>query len=188
MASRTATPERLLVPCCTMRLYFCAAATSCRPSKMLCEHGFSQYTSLPAWQAQMPMSECQWLGVAMEMASMDLSSSSLRTSVKAAGLFLPELSTSATRLLRTFSSTSQSAAISTFAIFEYSWMCEFPCPRMPTHATRTVSLMLGPPFSADAPAAAAVLIRKCLRFMVYGSERSDFNTCSAVTQKTNGLK
>ena len=171
MASRTATPERLLVPCCTMRLYFCAAATSWRPSKILWEHGFSQYTSLPAWQAQMPMSECRWLGVAMEMASMDLSSSSLRTSVKAAGLFLPELSTSPKRLFSTFSSTSQSAAISTFAIFEYSRMCEFPCPRIPTHATRTVSLMLGPPFNADAPAAAAVLIRKCLRFMIMAPNR-----------------
>ena len=40
-ASRTATPDRLLVPCCTMRLYFCAAFTSCLPSKILCEQGFS---------------------------------------------------------------------------------------------------------------------------------------------------
>ena len=33
--------ERLWVPCCTMRLYFRAAATICRASKMLCEQGFS---------------------------------------------------------------------------------------------------------------------------------------------------
>src|SRR5258708_6837902 len=167
-----------------MRLYFCAAATSCRPSKILCEHGFSQYTSLPAWQAQMPMSECQWLGVAIEMASMDLSSSSLRTSVNAAGFRLPELSTSCRRLFRTFSSTSQSAAISTFGIFEYSRMCALPCPRIPTHATRTVSLMLGAPFNADAPAAAAVLIKKCLRFIFMAPNGSDFITCGAGAQKT----
>ena len=33
--------ERLWVPCCTMRLYFCAAATICFASNMLCEQGFS---------------------------------------------------------------------------------------------------------------------------------------------------
>jgi hypothetical protein len=43
--------------------------------------------------------------------------------------------------------------------------------------------MLGAPFNAEAPAAAAVLIRKCLRFMVFGSERSDFSTCSVGAQK-----
>src|SRR5438105_2404823 len=51
-------------------------------------------------------------------------------------------------------------------MFEYWWICAFPCPRMPTQATRTVSLMLGAPLSADAPTAAVVLIRKCRRFMI----------------------
>ena len=46
-------PERQLVPCCTMRLYFFAAAAIWRASNMSCEQGFSMYTSLPAWQAQM---------------------------------------------------------------------------------------------------------------------------------------
>ena len=49
-----------------------------------------------------------------------------------------------------------------------SWMCDLPCPRIPTHATRTVSLMLGAAFNAAAPAAAE-LIRKCRRFM-FGSD------------------
>ena len=105
------------MPCCTMRLYFCAAATICRASNMLCEHGFSTYTSLPAWQAQMVCSVWWWFGVAMEMASMDLSSSSLRRSVNAAGRFLPAFSTSAKRALSTDSSMSQMAAISTFGIW-----------------------------------------------------------------------
>ena len=64
-----------------MRLYLRAAATTCWASKILCEQGFSTYTSLPAWQAHTVIRVCQWLGVAMEMASMDLSSSSLRMSL-----------------------------------------------------------------------------------------------------------
>ena len=38
---RIAVDERLWVPCWTMRLYLRGAATICRASKMLCEHGFS---------------------------------------------------------------------------------------------------------------------------------------------------
>ena len=45
---------------------------------MLCVIGFSTYTSLPAWQAQIVASECQWFGVASEMASMLLSSRTRR--------------------------------------------------------------------------------------------------------------
>jgi hypothetical protein len=45
-------------------------------------------------------------------------------------------------------------------------MWELPCPLVPTTATRTVSF--GPPKALDAnvaPAAAAELITKCLRFI-----------------------
>src|SRR5213082_2317019 len=65
---------RLCVPCWTTRLYFLAASTHLRPSKTLWLIGFSTYTSLPAWQAQMVINECQWLQVATEMASSSLSS------------------------------------------------------------------------------------------------------------------
>ena len=57
-------------------LYFFAAFTSCRPSQMLCETGFSTYTSLPACIAQIAASECQWFGVAIVTASMSLFASS----------------------------------------------------------------------------------------------------------------
>ena len=40
-------------------------ATSCWPSYMLCEHGFS-VDVLARLAAQIPISECQWLGAAME--------------------------------------------------------------------------------------------------------------------------
>ena len=72
--------DRRCVPCWTMRSYFLAASTSLRPSKMLWLQGFSTYTSLPAWHAQMAISECQWLGVTMETASRFLSSSAWRMS------------------------------------------------------------------------------------------------------------
>ena len=50
-----------------MRSYFRAASTSLRPSNTVWLHGFSTYTSLPAWQAQIASSVCQWLGVAIEI-------------------------------------------------------------------------------------------------------------------------
>ena len=49
-----------------MRSYLRAASTHWRPSNTLWLHGFSTYTSLPAWQAQIVISECQWLQVAIE--------------------------------------------------------------------------------------------------------------------------
>src|SRR6187397_1836074 len=76
---------RLCVPCCTTRPYFLAASTHLRPSKTLWLIGFSTYTSLPAWQAQMVMSECQWLHVATETASSSLSSSARRMSCTVLG-------------------------------------------------------------------------------------------------------
>ena len=72
-----------------MRLYLRAAATICFGSNTLCEQGFSTYTSLPAWQAQMVCSVCQWFGVAIEIASIVLSSRNLRTSAHVGtGFFL----------------------------------------------------------------------------------------------------
>src|ERR671919_259377 len=65
---------RLCVPCCTTRPYFFAASTHLRPSNTLWLIGFSTYTSLPAWQAQIVISECQWLQVATDTASSSLSS------------------------------------------------------------------------------------------------------------------
>ncbi|MGC3965967.1 MAG: hypothetical protein QM775_00935 [Pirellulales bacterium] len=57
-----------------------------RPSWTLWLHGFSTYTSLPAWQAQIVISECQWFGVAIDTASRFLSSSALRMSCTCCGL------------------------------------------------------------------------------------------------------
>ena len=42
-----------------MRLYLRAASIIRWPSKTLWQAGFSTYTSLPAWQAQMVASACQ---------------------------------------------------------------------------------------------------------------------------------
>src|SRR5262245_4176902 len=50
---------RICVPCCTITLYLRAASMQRRPSVMLWLSGFSTYTFLPAWQAQMVISECQ---------------------------------------------------------------------------------------------------------------------------------
>ena len=66
--------ERLWVPVWTIFLYLRAAFTSWRPSQTLWETGFSTYTSLPAWMAQMAARECQWFGVAMQTRSISLSS------------------------------------------------------------------------------------------------------------------
>ena len=72
---------RLCDPVCTMRPCLRAMSTSTRPSCTLWLTGFSRYTSLPAWTDQIAASACQWLGVATETMSMDLSSSSLRRSL-----------------------------------------------------------------------------------------------------------
>ena len=97
----------------------------------------------------------------MEIASMDLSSNSLRRSVKPAGRFLPVFSISSKRWFSTDSSTSQTAAISTFGIAEYARMWFRPWPWTPTHATRTVSLGLAK--AVRFAKAAVEVIRKCLR-------------------------
>ena len=69
-----------------MRLAFSAAVTMARPSWMRWASGFSQYTSLPAWQARMAMIACQWSGVAITTASMSLRSRTLRKSPKVSGV------------------------------------------------------------------------------------------------------
>jgi hypothetical protein len=38
--------------------YFCAAATIWRLSQVLCDVGFSTYTSLPAWAANTVINAC----------------------------------------------------------------------------------------------------------------------------------
>ena len=76
---------RHCVPVWTIRSCFRAASTIRRPSLTLWLTGFSTYTSLPAWQAQIAASACQWLGVAIEMASIVLSSSRRRMSCTTVG-------------------------------------------------------------------------------------------------------
>ena len=68
-----------------------------RPSTTLWLHGFSTYTSLPAWHAQMANSECQWLQVAIDTASRFLSSRALRMSCTHLGLCPDFLSTDVAR-------------------------------------------------------------------------------------------
>ena len=80
--------ERYWVPPWQMRLYLRATWTIRRPSLMLWLTGFSTYTSLPACMAQMAARECQWLGVAMETMSTDLSSKIRRMSWTNLGLLL----------------------------------------------------------------------------------------------------
>ena len=79
------------MPCCTMRPYSRAASTSLRPSNTLWLHGFSTYTSLPAWHDQMASNECQWFGVAIETASRFLSSRASRMSCTHFGVLPPQL-------------------------------------------------------------------------------------------------
>ena len=76
MAWRTARLDRFWNPTATMRPYRRAASTMRRPSRTLWQQGFSTKTCLPAWQAQIVPRACQWLGVAIDTASMPRSSSS----------------------------------------------------------------------------------------------------------------
>src|SRR5262249_2438380 len=107
---------------------------------MLCEQGFSTYTSLPAWQAQIVISECQWFGVAIETASTFLSSRTLRMSfsVFGSGRFL-----SVSCLIRPLyvrESGSTRYTTSTFGMPPNSPTWEPARPLSPATATRTVSL------------------------------------------------
>src|SRR5438309_169593 len=150
-----------------MRLYLRAASTHFLPSNTLWLQGFSTYTSLPAWQAQIVMRECQWFGVAMEIASTSLFSMSFRTS-----WYFRTLSRFRARRSRTSRSTSHNAVRRTPLILLNSSMCEPPRPLRPTTATRTLSLA---PTTCDhergdrlpAVAAARDVFRKFRREMVF---------------------
>src|SRR5438477_956216 len=131
---------------------------------MLCEHGFSTYTSLPAWHAQMVCMVCKWLGVASEMASIDLSSSSLRRSVTAVGAFPRLDSTKLAALFNTSWSTSHTATRSTFGKLVNAFRWDLPRPRSPAQAMRTVSLGFLGALRA-VPIAAADVMKKSLRFI-----------------------
>ena len=71
---------RRCVPCCTTTPYFFWASTAIRPSAMSCDSGFSTYTCLPACAPMIVIGACQWFGVAIEIASIVLSSSTRRKS------------------------------------------------------------------------------------------------------------
>ncbi len=64
-------------------LFRFAASMSNRPSRTLCEHGFSTYTCLPASAARIAPGVCQWSGVAIHTAFTALSSNTRRMSFSA---------------------------------------------------------------------------------------------------------
>src|ERR1035437_6746093 len=114
----------------------------------------------------MVISVCQWLGVAIEMASIGLSSRRLRSSLYIAGLFWVIFSTLPAAASSTFSSMSQSATSSTLGWPVISLMWSLPRPRRPMVATRMVSLGL-PKTVVEAAAAAAVVRKKFRRSIVF---------------------
>ena len=69
-----------LLPIWRMRSDLSAAAIISGPSSIVSVIGFSRYTSLPAARASTVCSWCQWSGVAMMTASIDLSASRARQS------------------------------------------------------------------------------------------------------------
>src|SRR5687767_6690919 len=123
-----------------MRLYLRAASTTRRPSSTRWLSGFSMYASLPAWQAQTAISECQWFGVATEIASSSLSSRASRMSVTHFGatpyFAVIGLLRDAHRLL----SGSMRYVIWTPGSLRYWPMWPFPWPLMPQTPMRMASL------------------------------------------------
>ena len=130
--------DRCCDPHCTIRLYFRAASTAWRPTQISCEIGFSTYTSLPAWQPQTTMSECQWFGVAVTTQSTFLSSNTFRTSWYPATL-MPFASSRATCPSSTLRSQSHRAVTRTPFMPANAEMCALPRPPNPTTATRMSS-------------------------------------------------
>ena len=128
------------MPVWTIRPYFRAASTIRRPSLTLWLTGFSTYTSLPAWQAQIVASACQWLGVATEMASIDLSSSSRRISCTISGPAPYRRSMALVARPVTFKSTSQILVMRTSFCLLQPATWSIPRPWTPQTATRSVSL------------------------------------------------
>ena len=114
----------------------------------------------------MVISVCQWLGVAIEMASMYLSSSSLRNLCTSAAWVCRASSSCSRPLAMCASSTSQiatSSHVGRACCSPPRW--SLPRPPMPMHATRTVSFGLPNTALDAAPRAAAELIKKFLRSM-----------------------
>ena len=110
----------------------------------------------------MPISECQWFGVAVEMASISFESSIFLASVKVL-IVCPVFESESFALPSTAASTSHSPVIFTPVIFSRSLMCDWPRLLKPIMPTR-ISLfgdceraMNGKP-SADA-ASAEVLMK-----------------------------
>ena len=68
-ASRQNADDRRIRPTCVTVLWLRAVSTMRRPSSTHSDSGFSTYTSLPAWQAWMVCSACQWSGVQITTAS-----------------------------------------------------------------------------------------------------------------------
>src|SRR5262245_6535998 len=107
---------------------------------MLWLHGFSTYTSFPAWQAQIVISACQWFGVAIEMAWRFLSSSAFRTSFTHTGSGPPLLEMGSRCFLYVRVSGSMRYAISTPFIPRYAAVWAVPRSFRPATAIRTASL------------------------------------------------
>src|SRR3954447_9490332 len=95
------------------------------------------------------------------------SSRTRRMSVNVGGRFFPAASTILQPLSITASSTSQSAAMSTFGIFRYAEMCALPRPLKPITATLTVLFWLGSALALSATGNAIDDMRKCLRLTLF---------------------
>jgi len=159
MACRTAGRLRFIVPTWTIFPYFRVASTILRPSHTVWEDGFSTYTCLPAWSAQMLARACQWFGVAMMTPSMSLSSKTRRMSFANPGLKVARSfsSGSAALFAKRFSSTSHRVLISTPGTLAKPCLSESPWPRMPIEARTTRSF--APRTRSAAPATTAAAVR-----------------------------
>ncbi len=124
-----------------------------RPSLTLWLTGFSTYTSLPAWMAQMAARACQWLGVAMLTTSMDLSSSTLRRSWTNLGAFPCAFSTAFMAGPMTPESASQMVVTTQLCLPANPLTWSLPRPLTPM--TATCSWSLASPFLAALGSAAA---------------------------------
>ena len=146
---------RRCVPTWTTRWYLRAASTIRRPSTTLWLAGFSTYTSLPAWQAMTVISACQWSGVAIVTASIDLSSSSRRKSFSVRGALPPAEGAEAIALPSIASSTSQTATTSAPGSAPNIFRWSRPRLRRPITASRTRSLAAARPAAGKAASPAA---------------------------------
>src|ERR1044072_152316 len=113
----------------------------------------------------MVCSACQWFGLAIEIASIDLSSRNLRTSRTVGTVFFPCLTRLPLYRSVCESSTSTSPANSTFGrdVHAPTWLA--PRPPHPTTATRTVSFGLFCARTIRLAAATAALQKKKQRLI-----------------------